>query len=184
MRASWQQGESLVAAIGQGYVLSTTLQLAVMASRVANGGYAVKPHLTRHVKGEETERTDWPSMGLRKENLDLVVRGMFDVVNAPNGTAYKARIIQPGMEMAGKTGSAQVRRITMSERASGVKKNEDLPWRERDNALFIAFAPVQNPRYACSVLIEHGGGGSAVAAPVARDVLVECQRLDPARAGV
>jgi len=183
MRASWQQGESLVAAIGQGYVLSTPLQLAVLASRIANGGYAVRPHLTKRIRGEETERTDWPSMGLRREHLDLIVRGMFDVCNAPNGTAYKARIIQPGMEMAGKTGTAQVRRITMSERATGVKKNEDLPWRERDHALFIAFAPVREPRYACSVLIEHGGGGSAVAAPIARDVLVECQRLDPARAG-
>jgi penicillin-binding protein 2 len=181
MRASWQQGETLVASIGQGYVLATPLQLAVMTARLANGGYAVKPHLTKQIRQLATEQTAWPSLGVRKENLELVIRGMTEVCNAPNGTAYKARIPIAGMEMAGKTGTAQVRRITMSERATGVKKNEDLPWRERDHALFVALAPIQAPRYACSVLIEHGGGGSAVAAPIARDVLIECQKRDPAR---
>lgn len=184
MKASWQQGETLVAGIGQGYVLSTPMQLAVMTARLANGGFAVKPHLTKQIRNQATEQTAWPSLGVRKENLDLVLRGMNEVVNAPNGTAYKARIPIPGMEMAGKTGSAQVRRITMAERATGVKKNEDIPWRERDNALFIAVAPVQAPRYACSVLIEHGGGGSAVAAPIARDVLIETQKRDPAHASM
>lgn len=184
MGTSWQQGETLVAAIGQGYVLTTPLQLAVMTARLANGGLAVRPHLTKQVRGVQAETTTWPSMGVRKENLELVLRGMNEVCNAPNGTAYKARITVPGMEMAGKTGTAQVRRISMSERATGVKKNEDLPWRERDHALFVAYAPVQAPRYACSVLIEHGGGGSAVAAPIARDVLVETQKRDPARGNV
>ncbi len=83
--------------------------------------------------------------------------------------------------MAGKTGSAQVRRITMAERATGVRKNEDLPWKQRDHALFVAFAPVHEPRYACCVTIEHGGGGSANAGPIARDIMIEAQRRDPAR---
>jgi penicillin-binding protein 2 len=83
--------------------------------------------------------------------------------------------------LAGKTGTSQVRRITMAERARGVIKNDQLPWNRRDHALFVAFAPVHAPRYACSVVVEHGGGGSAVAAPIARDILIECQRRDPSR---
>lgn len=184
MGSSWQQGETLVASIGQGYVLATPLQLAVMTARLANGGYGVKPHLTKQIKGLATEQTSWPPVGVKKENLDLVLRGMAEVVNSPIGTAYKARIMEPGFEMAGKTGTAQVRRITMAERSTGVKKNEDLPWRERDHALFVAFAPLHAPRYACSVLVEHGGGGSTVAGPIARDILLECQKRDPGRATV
>jgi penicillin-binding protein 2 len=83
--------------------------------------------------------------------------------------------------MAGKTGSAQVRRITMAERATGVRKNEALPWKQRDHALFVAFAPVHEPRYACAVVIEHGGGGGQYAGPIARDIMIETQRRDPAR---
>ncbi|WP_199720742.1 penicillin-binding protein 2 [Azospirillum cavernae] len=180
----WDMGETLVASIGQGYVLATPLQLAVMTSRLANGGYAVKPHLTRQIKSVSGEQTSWPSLGVKKENLDLVLRGMYEVSNAPNGTAYKSRIVEAGFELAGKTGSAQVRRISMAERSTGVKKNEDIPWRERDHALFVAFAPVQAPRYACCVFVEHGGGGSTVAAPIARDILLECQKRDPGRASV
>ena len=102
------------------------------------------------------------------------------VTNSRRGTAYRARIKDEGWEMAGKTGTSQVRRITMAERAAGITKNEDLPWRRRDHALFVAFAPVNNPRYACAVVVEHGGGGSKVAAPIARDILTETQRRDPA----
>ncbi|MBB3266498.1 penicillin-binding protein 2 [Azospirillum brasilense] len=180
----WAQGETLIAAIGQGYVLSTPMQLVAMTARLANGGFAVKPHLTKQIKALSGEQTSWPPIGVKKENLDLVLRGLYEVTNAPNGTAYKSRITEPGYEMAGKTGSAQVRRITMAERSTGVKKNEDLPWRERDHALFISYAPVSSPRYACAVFVEHGGGGSTAAAPIARDILLECQKRDPGRAAV
>ncbi|MGR0186333.1 penicillin-binding protein 2 [Azospirillum aestuarii] len=180
----WAQGETLIAAIGQGYVLSTPMQLVAMTARLANGGFAVKPHLTKQIKAMSGEQTSWPPIGVKKENLDLVLRGLYEVTNAPNGTAYKSRITEPGYEMAGKTGSAQVRRITMAERSTGVKKNEDLPWRERDHALFISYAPVSSPRYACAVFVEHGGGGSTAAAPIARDILLECQKRDPGRAAV
>ena len=180
----WQQGESLVAAIGQGYVLATPLQLAVMCARLVNGGYAVKPHLVKQVKQGAVEQTMWPAIGVQKQNLDVIVQGMNLVVNHQHGTAYRARIAEPGMEMGGKTGTSQVRRITMAERSTGVVKNEDLPWRERDHALFIAFAPVDAPRYAVAAVVEHGGGGSAVAAPIVRDILLECQRRDPARSTV
>ncbi len=180
----WAQGETLIAAIGQGFVLSTPMQLVAMTARLANGGFAVKPHLTKQIKSVSGEQTSWPPIGVKKENLDLVLRGLYEVTNAPNGTAYKSRITEPGYEMAGKTGSAQVRRITMAERSTGVKKNEDLPWRERDHALFISYAPVSSPRYACAVFVEHGGGGSTAAAPIARDILLECQKRDPGRAAV
>jgi penicillin-binding protein 2 len=108
--------------------------------------------------------------------MRIVQDGMNRVTNEVGGTAYGARIQEPGMAMAGKTGTAQVRRITLAERLKGVKKNEDLPWEQRDHALFVGFAPVGAPRYAVAVVVEHGGGGSKVAAPIARDALIEAQR--------
>jgi penicillin-binding protein 2 len=120
-------------------------------------------------------------MGIPEDLLKVVWEGMNRVSNDPRGTAYHSRIEIPGMEMAGKTGTAQVRRITMSERLSGVKKNEQLPWTQRDHALFVGFAPVAAPRYAVAVVVEHGGAGSSVAGPIARDILIETQTRDPAR---
>jgi penicillin-binding protein 2 len=183
----WHPGETLVNAIGQGYVQVTPLQLGVMTARIANGGLAVKPRLVRPVSGEDGSPLDnpegrtWPAIELDSEWLKVVREGMDRVTNEERGTAYTSRIEVPGMEMAGKTGTSQVRRITMAERLRGVAKNEDLPWPQRDHALFVAFAPVHAPRYACAVVVEHGGGGSRVAAPIARDVLIECQRRDPSR---
>ena len=107
------------------------------------------------------------------------------VVNEQGGTAYAARIAEPGFAMGGKSGTSQVRRISQYERARGVRKARQIPWKERDHALFVAFAPVGAPRYVCATVVEHGGasggGGSAVAAPICRDVLLEAQRRDPAR---
>ena len=103
------------------------------------------------------------------------------VVNGVRGTARRARIIEPELAMAGKTGTSQVRRITTSERISGVLKNAERPWEQRDHALFVAYAPVDAPRYAVAVVVEHGGSGSRAAAPVARDILRETQRRDPLR---
>ena len=151
---------------------------------LANGGYAVKPRLVRRI-AEESPNDEgnpiFPSLGLSQEYLKVLRTGMDMVSNTERGTAFRSRIDIPGMELAGKTGTSQVRRITMAERARGVLKNEQLPWNQRDHALFVAFAPVHAPRYACSVVVEHGGGGSAVAAPIARDILIECQRRDPSR---
>ncbi len=180
----WHQGETLVAGIGQGFITTTPLQLCVMTARIANGGYAVKPRLVRRI-AEESPNDEgnpiFPSLGLSQEYLKVLRTGMDMVSNTERGTAFRSRIDIPGMELAGKTGTSQVRRITMAERARGVLKNEQLPWNQRDHALFVAFAPVHAPRYACSVVVEHGGGGSAVAAPIARDILIECQRRDPSR---
>ena len=177
---AWAQGETVVVGIGQGFVLATPLQLATVAARIANGGYAVVPRVTRDVvEGRHaTERSapKFASIGISAPSLSLIQRGMRNVVNDPRGTAYRARIGEPEFAMAGKTGTSQVRRISEEERRVGLRKPNQVPWSERDHALFICFAPVIEPRYACAVVIEHGGGGSAVAAPIARDILREAQR--------
>jgi penicillin-binding protein 2 len=182
MGESWHQGETLINAIGQGFVLATPLQLCVMTARIANGGYAVKPHLYKAVEPAKAEGPSiYPKMDIKESWINVVRDGMDRVCNVPHATGWSARITIPGMEMAGKTGSAQVRRISMAERATGVRKNESLPWKQRDHALFVAFAPVHEPRYACAVVIEHGGGGGQYAGPIARDIMIETQRRDPAR---
>jgi penicillin-binding protein 2 len=178
----WQKGETLVAGIGQGYVLATPLQLAVMAARLANGDHAVSPRLYRPATDDAAAMPDFPPLGVSPAALAVVTDGMNRVVNGVRGTARGARIDEPGLAMAGKTGTSQVRRISTSERASGVLKNAERPWEERDHALFVAFAPVDEPRYAVAVVVEHGGSGSRAAAPVARDILRETQRRDPLRA--
>jgi penicillin-binding protein 2 len=183
----WQGGETLVAVIGQGYVLTTPLQLAAMVARLGNGGLLVQPRLTRPADeaaagGEAPAAPQPASLNIPEAHMRVVHTGMNLVTNNPRGTAYRARIEQEGWEMAGKTGTSQVRRITLAERQAGITKNEDLPWRRRDHALFVAFAPVHAPRYACAVVVEHGGGGSKAAAPIARDILIETQRRDPSAA--
>jgi penicillin-binding protein 2 len=170
-----EQGETLVAAIGQGYMLTSPLQLAVMAARIANGGKAVIPHVMRKIGAQAAPDNNWPSLGFNPRHLATVQDAMAAVVNERIGTAYAARIVKKGLTMAGKTGTSQVRRISEAERDEGVAKNESLPWKERDHALFTGFAPVGDPRYAIAVVVEHGGSGAHNAAPIARDILLECQ---------
>ena len=180
----WQQGETLVAGIGQGFITTTPLQLALMTARIANGGIAITPKLRRDavIAGEPDPPGPYgPALDIPADHLAIVKDGMNRVTNEAGGTAYRARIEQAGMEMAGKTGTAQVRRITMAERQQGVRKNEDLPWDRRDHALFVGYAPVHAPQYAVAVVVDHGGGGSKVAAPIARDILLEAQRRNPSR---
>ena len=181
----WVVGETLVAGIGQGFVLTTPLQLATMTARMINGGKAVSPHLARDrvVRGQLAVRpeADIPDIGVNPRHLKLMVEAMNLVTEDPAGTAHRARITIPGMSMGGKTGTAQVRRISLREREAGVRKNEELPWRFRDHALFVGYGPVEKPRYAISVVVEHGGGGSAVAAPIARDIMAATLDRDPAR---
>jgi penicillin-binding protein 2 len=179
---SWQKGETLVAGIGQGFVLTTPLQLAIMAARIATGR-AVKPRLV-YASGANGDMRpaavgEFPALRISPESLQVVRDGMNAVTNVQGGTAFRARITEKGWHMAGKTGTSQVRRISKHERETRVLKNEERPWKERDHALFVAFAPVDDPRYACAVVVEHGGGGSAVAAPIARDILRETLRRDP-----
>lgn len=178
---AWQQGETLITGIGQGFLLVTPLQLAVMVARIGNGGRTVVPRLTRAIGPQVLPVDPTPDMGIDPAALKLVQSGMDAVSNDPRGTAYRARIPEEGMHLAGKTGTAQVRRISRSERASGVIKNDQLEWLQRDHALFVAFAPVQAPQYAISIVIEHGGSGSGAAAPVARDIMRKVLERDPSR---
>ena len=161
----WREGETLNGAIGQGYIVTNPLQLAVMTARLASGR-EVMPRLIA-----DGPAPQFPSLGIPDAHLALVRQGMVDVVNAGYGTARAARSPIGDVLFAGKTGTAQVRRISAAERKRGVIRNEALPWKQRDHALFVAFAPADAPRYACSVIIEHGIAGGRYAAPIARDVL-------------
>jgi penicillin-binding protein 2 len=169
----WMIGDTLNAGIGQGYVLASPLQLAVLAARVATGR-EVMPRLVRAVDGQEPFPVpEAPSLGLSDASLRYVRQGLFDVVNSKRGTAQASRILDKSVLMAGKTGTSQVRNITAAERAAGVISNDQLPWDRRDHALFVCYAPFEAPRVAVAVIVEHGGGGSAVAAPIARDILMQ-----------
>lgn len=158
----WQVGDTLNTAIGQGYLFVSPFQLAVMTARIASGRI-VTPTLLA-----DEPRQSFAALPIPDEVLDVVRAGMSDVVNGPGGTARRAALNIPGIKMAGKTGTAQVRRITAAERRRGVRRNESLPWRLRDHALFVGFAPVEDPRYAVAVVVEHGASGSRAAAPLAR----------------
>ena len=163
----WTTGDSFNYGIGQGFTLASPLQLAVMTARLATGREVV-PRIVKAVGGVEIPVAPQESLGLDPGHLRAVQGGLFAVSN--EGTAYRSRSVEP--LMAGKTGTSQVRIITAAERAQGVTSNEQLPWRRRDHALFVAYAPYDKPRYAVAQIVEHGGGGSAVAAPIARDILL------------
>jgi penicillin-binding protein 2 len=185
---AWSQGETLIAGIGQGSVLATPLQLAIMVARLVTGR-AVSPRLVRAdglmPPGGDPVPPGFPLLGVSPRILGLVLDGMNAVVNEQGGTAYAARIAEPGFAMGGKSGTSQVRHVGEWEREHGGRRTRQIPWKDRDHALFVAFAPVGAPRYVCATVVEHGGtsggGGSAVAAPICRDILLEAQRRDPAR---
>lgn len=169
--AGWRTGETLITGIGQGFLLLTPLQMAVMTASLANGGLIVRPRLIKN-----TELVSPVPIGLDPQHLALVNRAMYKTVNRPKGTAYDSSILINGNRMSGKTGTVQVRRISKDERESGVLANKDLDWHLRDHSLFVGYAPHNNPRYAVAIVIEHGGGGAYVAAPIARDIMAELLR--------
>lgn len=159
----WQIYDTVNATIGQGYMLVNPTQLAVMAARLASGRQVSPKFLF------DDDRKAAPPLGVSQQNIDFIREAMWQVVNGA-GTAGRARLPIEGVDLAGKTGTAQVRRITMAERRAGVRSNASLDWKYRDHGLFVCFAPSAAPRYAASVVIEHGGGSSA-AYPIARDVM-------------
>lgn len=162
----WEMYDTINMSIGQGNILINPLQLAVMAARIASGR-VVMPRLIRTHQVDSSQ-----PLPVTPEHLAFVRDAMKGVVN-DGGTAAMAKLPLPNVQMAGKTGTAQVRRITMAERASGgVRSNESLAWKMRDHSLFVGFAPADNPRYACSIIAEHGGFGAQVAAPACRDTLL------------
>jgi len=178
----WALGDTVVHGIGQGFYQLTPLSLATMTARIATGR-AVQPHLTHAIAGRPvrgTKAEDWPSLGIPEQHLRLVREAMWAVVNEQGGTASIAKLpVSVGAQLAGKTGTTQVRRVTREQRERGFNVNT-LPREWRPHALFVAYAPHDNPIYSVSVVVEHGTSGGAAAAPLARDVLVEAfQRLRP-----
>lgn len=183
----WALGDTVVHGIGQGFYQLTPLSLATMTARLATGR-AVQPHLTRAVGGRPVRGTraeDWPSLGIPEAHLRLVRDAMWSVVNEQGGTARTSRLpAEVGAQMSGKTGTTQVRRVSREQRERGFRV-EQLPREWRPHALFVAYAPHENPHFAVSVVVEHGTSGSGAAAPLARDVLVEAfQRLRPGPGGL
>jgi penicillin-binding protein 2 len=170
-KEEWLIGDTINASIGQGYTAATPMQLATMVARMASDR-AVTPRFVRPADG-----TDIPAspLGVDATNLAMVHQGMFEVSNNERDTAYVSRIADPALAMAGKTGSSQVFSITAEERAAGVRSQAELPWNRRDHALFTAFAPFDKPRFALAVIVEHAGGGSTAAAPIARDIMLFAQ---------
>jgi penicillin-binding protein 2 len=179
-KTPWMPGETVVASIGQGYIQATPLQLAVMTSRLVNGGYAVEPWIVGGLGNSKFALPKWKNIGFDKTQLDYIKLGMDRVVNHEKGTAHSSMIEEKDMRMGGKTGTSQVKRITLKDREKNVK-NEDLPWKYRHHALFVGYAPLHNPRYACCVVVEHGVGGSTAAAPIAKDLLYMTQKRNPAK---
>ena len=194
----WVLGESLLAGIGQGYFQTTPIQLCLMTAQLANGGYKIKPRIIHDIdklkpiieawrekltSRDEEEKDLSIKQGLpnftgnslqklyrNPENVKFVLDAQFGATNEPMGTSYNSRHVKPEYIYAGKTGTSQIRRVTEEERKLKLK-NEDLPYELRDHALFTAFAPYEQPRYALSVVIEHGGSGGSVAAPIAKKLI-------------
>jgi len=162
----WTPGETVIAGIGQGFVLTTPIQLAVMAARIGNGKKAVKAKLL----SEKAKNADgFQPLNISSTVLREIQRSMRSVVSGGRGTARNYDLDDYGM--AGKTGTVQVKRISKAERDEGIIDNIDRRWKDRDHALFVAYAPYDKPKYAISVIVEHGGSGSSMAAPIARDIL-------------
>ncbi len=168
----WRIGDTVNASIGQGYVLASPLQLAIMAGRIATGRN-LTPRIVRAIDGVEEPSGAGESLGLNENILRRVRQSMDATCNNQRGTAYGSRIAVSEMRMAAKTGTSQVRRITAEERARGVTSNANLPWERRDHALFVCFAPVDDPKFAVAIVVEHGGGGSTAAGPIARDIMLQ-----------
>ncbi len=180
----WVLGETLITGIGQGYIQSTPLQLCMMTAQIANGGYAIKPKIivdSSPISYEDAKQSmesgllfDSNSDALLdkklfkdKKNIKIIQEAMFSSTNERFGTSYKSRIDDPKYQFAGKTGTAQVKRISKRERELDLEL-EQIPYKDRDHALYVAYGPYINPRYALSIIVEHGGSGSKAAAPIAK----------------
>ena len=177
-KQAWQQGDTLSVGIGQGYVTATPLQLCQQVARIASGK-AVSPRLVHSVGGRPQPRPEVVSLGFSDDALARVREGMNSVMNIPGGTGYGFRgTVEPGFEIAGKTGTAQVRAYSAEEHQRGMTKDAALQWKLRDHGLFICFGPVANPKYAAVCIVEHGAVGHPQVL-AARDVLNFAMKRDP-----
>ena len=201
---NWYLGETLHSGIGQGYFLSTPLQLCLMTAQIANGGYKINPRiilnndesndvsLLSFLKFKKENPNDLTSIDKQikklnvkqlfknQENINFIKNSMFAATNEPGGTSYGSRLDSKKFRFAGKTGSAQIKRFTEEQREAEIKQS-DIDYLERDHAWFVAFAPFDSPRYAISVLVEHGGSGSSAAAPLAKKVIKKVIERDKIR---
>tara|TARA_B100000029_G_scaffold336927_1_gene329062 strand:+ start:1354 stop:3288 length:1935 start_codon:yes stop_codon:yes gene_type:complete len=202
---NWYLGETLHAGIGQGYWQTSPLQLCLMMAQIANGGYKIEPRIildsSQNEKFQDLDKFiadkklfsddvvslyefiakfKYKSLFRNPENIKFVQDALFGATNEPMGTSYRSRLTKKEFIFAGKTGTSQVRRFTEKQRELEIK-NEDLPYEQRDHALFVAFAPYEEPRYSISVLVEHGGSGSKSAAPIAKQVIKKVLEKHPIR---
>ena len=163
----WLLGETIITGIGQGYIQTTPIQLCLMTAQIGNGGHKIYPNLVVDDKKKVAPIDKFTPLYEDPKNIKIVQDAMFASTNEVRGTSYKSRIDDLKYQFAGKTGTAQVKKITEKDRELDLKTFE-IPYDERDHALYVAFGPYENPRYALSVIIEHGGSGSATAAPMAK----------------
>ena len=163
----WLLGETIITGIGQGYIQTTPIQLCLMTAQIANGGYKIYPKLVVDNHNRKVPKDKFEPLYKNSKNVKIIQEAMFSSTNEIRGTSYKSRINDPKYQFAGKTGTAQVKRITKEDRELDLKTFE-IPYEERDHAIYIAFGPYKSPSYAISILIEHGGSGSTVAAPLAK----------------
>ena len=180
----WVLGETLLAGIGQGYFQVTPIQLCLMAAQLANGGHKIEPKIIYNEQALQptidASSKRFKQLYRNQENVKFVLDAQFGATNEPMGTSYGSRHVKSEYIFAGKTGTAQTRSITEEERELKLKQ-KDLPYKKRDHALFIAFAPYKNPRYAFSIVIEHGGSGSSNAAPIAKKIIKKVLDRDQLR---
>ena len=163
----WLLGETIITGIGQGYIQTTPIQLCLMTAQIANGGYKIYPKIIVDNENMEQPNDKFIPLFEDAKNIRIVQDAMFGSTNEVMGTSYRSRIKDPKYQFAGKTGTAQVKKITERDRELDLKTFE-IPYEERDHALYIAFGPYKIPRYALSVFVEHGGNGSTTAAPMAK----------------
>ena len=164
---SWLLGETIITGIGQGYIQTTPIQLCLMTAQIANGGYKIYPQIVINDQKKEQPVDKFSPLYVNSKNIKIVQDAMFASTNEVRGTSYRSRIDDPRYQFAGKTGTAQVKKITKKDRELDLKTFE-IPYEERDHALYVAYGPYKNPRYALSVIVEHGGNGSTTAAPMAK----------------
>ena len=156
----------MITGIGQGYIQTTPIQLCLMTAQIANGGYKIYPKIIVNEENNYQPSDKYIPLYKNSKNIKIIQDAMFGSTNEVMGTSYRSRIDDPKYQFAGKTGTAQVKKITEAERELDLKTFQ-IPYENRDHALYIAFGPYKNPRYALSILVEHGGNGSATAAPMA-----------------
>ncbi len=161
----WLLGETIITGIGQGYIQTTPIQLCLMTAQIANGGYKIYPHIMANKNQFPNDK--FTPLYENSKNISIVQDAMFGSTNEVMGTSYRSRINDPKYQFAGKTGTVQVKKITERDRELDLKTFE-IPYEERDHALYVAYGPYKNPRYALSIVVEHGGNGSTAAAPMAK----------------